>query len=383
MRIGVNLRYLQKNITGIERTTLELLKALDDIPCDHTFVGYITERPFVSPQAERELRALHRLELRRTRLGREDIFFRLVWDLFGVSRQAKRDRVDLFWGPSFCLPFFLHCPGIVTIYDLAYVHFPAAFGRVTRLFHRTVTPSSARRAQAILTISENSRQDIVRVLGVSGERVHVIPLACSAQFHHLPENGSGQARVLQRHGIHYPFWLTVSQISPRKNLSHLVRVYARLRRERQILHQLVLVGKNGWLYKEVYATVQREEVQAGVIFTGGIPDADLVTLYNAAELFVYPSLYEGFGLPVLEAMACGTPVVVSNDSSLPEVAGEAGVLVSPTDERELAEVLLHLAGDPARRAELSQRGLARAAQFNWECSAHGILKVFRQVAGLS
>lgn len=383
MRIGVNLRYLQKNITGIERATLELLKTLDCLPGDHSFLGYVTGRPFVSAQAERELLSCQRLEWRRTRLWREDIFFRLAWDLFSVGWQAARDRVDLFWGPSFSLPFPLPCPGVVTIYDLAFSHFPATFDRVTCLFHRTVTPSSARRADAILTISESSKQDIVRALGVSRERVHVIPLACNQQFRRLSECEPGQSKTLQRYGIRRPFWLTVSQISPRKNLAHLVRVYARLHRERQIPHQLVLVGKNGWLCEEVYATVRREEVQAEVIFTGGVPDADLVALYNAAELFVYPSLYEGFGLPVLEAMACGTPVAVSNSSSLPEVVGEAGVLVSPKDEQELAEALWRLAGDPAWRAELSQRGLAQAAQFSWERSAHRILEVFRQVTASS
>jgi glycosyltransferase involved in cell wall biosynthesis len=160
-----------------------------------------------------------------------------------------------------------------------------------------------------------------------------------------------------------------------------VRVFAWLRRERQVSHQLVLAGGNGWLCEDVYSTVQKEGVEDAVVFTGRIPDEELIELYNAAELFVYPSLYEGFGLPVLEAMACGAPVVVSNSSSLPEVVGDAGVLVSPTNDRDLGEAILELSRNPARRAELSERGKARAAQFSWKRSAEVVLDVFRRSAG--
>ena len=379
MRIGVNLRYLQKNITGVERATLELLKVLTRLPGDHSFIGYITDRPFVSDQTYRDLLSCPRLELRQAHLWHEDILSRLLWDLFGVGQHAKRDNVDLFWGPSFSLPFFLPCPGVVTIYDVAFLHLPLSYDRITRWFHQIVTPSSARRAQAILTISECSKNDIQTHMAVPEKRIHVIQLACSQQFRPTPQTGREQADVLQKYGIRSPFWLTVSQISPRKNLSHLVRVYASLLRERRVSQQLVLVGKNGWLFEDVYAVVRDEGVENDVVFTKAVSDPDLVVLYNAAELFLYPSLYEGFGLPVLEAMSCGVPVITSNTSSLPEVIGDAGVMLPPTDIQAWVDAICELSSNPESREILRKHGSKRAEQFNWERSAQSMLEIFRKV----
>jgi glycosyltransferase involved in cell wall biosynthesis len=365
MRIGVNLRYLQKRISGIERTILELVKRLADTEEADQVVGYITNSGFVSTDVERELRACPTLELKTTRLLRDDSLFRLLWDVRGVGHRASADALDVFWGPSFSLPHLSDPPGVVTVYDLAFMRFPNAFDWRTRLWHRMITTRSARRAAAVMTISENSRRDIVRYLGVPVDRVHVVPLACDEQFRQVPLGDAVSEAVLERLGVRRPFLLTVSQISRRKNLAHLVRVYAELRRDRKTSHQLVLAGANGWLCGGVHEAVRRERMEAHIVFAGAVSDQELLLLYNAADVLVYPSLYEGFGLPVLEAMACGLPVIASDASSLPEVVADAGILVPPVDGAALGAAILRVSEDRGFHAELSGRGLERAAQFSW------------------
>lgn len=379
MRIGTNIRYLQKHFTGIERATLELICAISRLTNQHQLIGYVTGPGFVSADAERDLEGCTHLELKQVPPLRNDVLFRLLWDLMAVGQQASRDQVDLFWGTSFSLPFRLKAPGVVTIYDTSFIHYPEAFDRVSRLWHRLITPSSAHRACAVLTISESSKQDIVRFLRVPPERVHIIPLAAGSQFRPQPEQQAEQATTLRHYGIRAPFLLSVSQISPRKNLVRLVNVYAAMCKEHNFQHQLVLVGKNGWLYQEVYDAVQQAGLASNVIFTGGVSDAELVHLYNTAALFVYPSLYEGFGLPVLEAMACGLPVITANTSSLPEVVGDAGILVAPTDERALAGAINQVWQSDELRRDLRGRGLARATAFSWEQSGQRVLTVFEQI----
>jgi glycosyltransferase involved in cell wall biosynthesis len=219
----------------------------------------------------------------------------------------------------------------------------------------------------IIAPSEWTRREITSRLGIRDERIRVIYEAAREEMRpRLPEECRG---VLERHGVRRPYLLYVGTIEPRKNLATLIRAYEELRRATRHRPQLVLCGGRGWLDEEVFRLVEEMRLQDVVRFTGDVEDGDLPALYSAAEVFVYPSLYEGFGLPPLEAMACGSPVVVSNTSSLPEVVGEAGLMVGPREARELASVLARLLDDPPLRQRLSRAGLERAARFSWERAA--------------
>ncbi|MEL7571130.1 MAG: glycosyltransferase family 1 protein [Eubacteriaceae bacterium] len=192
----------------------------------------------------------------------------------------------------------------------------------------------------------------------------------------MPENKNVFQKILNYYGINAPYILTVSQISPRKNLDTLINAFALLKKNPSFLHKLVIVGNNGWLYSSIYEIVKREGLANEVIFTGVIPDNDLIAIYNMADLFIFPSLYEGFGLPVLEAMSCGLPVICSNTSSLPEVVGNAGILFPPKDIYSLVNAVLGLLENPWLYKDLRERGLIKASEYSWEFTAKQIIKIF-------
>jgi glycosyltransferase involved in cell wall biosynthesis len=209
--------------------------------------------------------------------------------------------------------------------------------------------------------------------------VSVIPLA--AGRHYRPLDEAEIYPALKRHHIEFPYILYVGSIEPRKNLPRLLVAYAHLRRRGSTRWRLVVAGPRKWKSGPVYDAVARLELAEHVHFAGFVPEADLPALYNGADLFAFPSLYEGFGLPVLEAMACGTPVVTANTSSLPEVAGAAALLVDPSDVEEIAGALRRVLEDPALARDLRERGLARAAQFSWERTARATVAVYEKVLG--
>lgn len=377
MKVVINLRYLQRSTSGIERLILEMITALAKEAPDLVLDGYVTDQPFKEQGIARRLRSTSGLRIHRQRLFLENALSRLWFDAVLLGRIAERKRADVVWGPSFSVPLFGRTPSVVTIYDVAYHYFPHSYDRLTRLWHRVITPRAARKASVVVTTSEHSSKDICRLYGVAPEKVVVIPGAAGSQF--KVATNPPDTSVLDRFGITAPFFLTVSLISPRKNLEHLIRSYTVARRN-GLKSMLVLIGRNGWLSESVYEAAAHSGYRDSIIFTGALSDTDLLELYHQAIGFVYPSLYEGFGLPILEAMACGTPVIASNSSSLPEVAGDAAILVSPSDEKELAEAMIRLEGTPDLGRALRQQGLDQAARFSWEASASQLADVLRRLA---
>ena len=246
---------------------------------------------------------------------------------------------------------------------------------------RLTVRHTARKSAQIITVSEYSRDDILKTYGVSGERITVIPEA--APNHFVPvEDERELQRVRDTYGIKGEYILSVGSIQPRKNLARLITAYKNLHDERPgvKLPKLVLVGKKGWLYDETLRAIAESGVGEQILLTGYVLETDLPTLYSGAICFVYPSYFEGFGLPPLEAMKCGAPVIVGNQTSLPEVVGDAGLMVNPFDEVEIASTLARLIDDPGLRDELRLKGLKRAAEFSWLNTAKRTLQVYMQVA---
>jgi glycosyltransferase involved in cell wall biosynthesis len=259
--------------------------------------------------------------------------------------------------------------------------FPQYHYGLRLLSMRPFIPLAARRAAAIIAVSSVTKEDIVRILRVPPEKVHVIHEAPAASFR--PIDKESARKVLHPHWtVPERFALYVGTIEPRKNLVRLLQAYARLRHGGAVPHKLVFVGQRGWKAAPVFKAVETLGLQDAVAFLGYVPRDVLVALYNLAEALVFPSLYEGFGLPVVEAMACGTPVITSRSGSLGEISDDAAEFVDPTSVESIAHALQCVLNDPARQAELRQRGLIHASRFSWEATARQTQALYRQVAGV-
>ena len=284
-----------------------------------------------------------------------------------------------------CGAALLHCtyvapprspvPTVVTVHDVSFVRFPEAFTLRDRALLGTAVPYSARRARAVITPSEHARREVVELLGIPEQRVHVTPEASGPEFR--PVAPAERAEALRRCGVDGPFVLALGNLQPRKNLRRLLDAWRRLR-EADLLegHRLVLAGGAHGKREPVARIVAEAGLGDSVLFPGYVPHADLPALYSGATAFVYPSIYEGFGLPVLEAMACGAPVACSNAASLPEVAGDAALLFDPLDSDAIAASLGALLADEGLRAALVARGCSRAAGFSWAACARRTLAAY-------
>lgn len=300
-----------------------------------------------------------------------------------VSRLLTIESVvgecDVFHGTNYAVPRGRTARLVVTIHDLTLLRHPhLGTGTLSRFVRRT--SRAATEAHRIIADSESTRRDIIDLLGVPANKLRVVYPGCDLRFQPMLRTAA-RAYVRDRHGLGDPYILHVGTLEPRKNLDTLVKAYARLRRERRIQHGLVLVGERGWKYESIFKLVDQLGLQDAVRCTGAVPAADLPALYNAADLFVYPSLYEGFGLPPLEALACGTPVITSSVSSLPEVVGDAALLVDPGDEEGLALAMAEVLGDGERRRHMRERGLEQARRFSWERCARETLAVYEEAMG--
>jgi len=304
---------------------------------------------------------------------------RALWEQAELPLDLVRRQVDLFHGPGFVVPLFGACPRIVTLHDMTFSLFPREHTFARRHYFNVMVPLSARAADIIIAISESTRTDLVRLLGVKPEKVRVIHLAAGEEF----RPGRDPDRLLQvrrKYGIERRMILYLGMIEPRKNLQRLVGAFARLKDLREECC-LVLAGSLGWGGNDLLRAVEAHGLKEEVILPGYLDDADLPALYSAAEVFVYPSLYEGFGIPVLEAMACGTPVITSKVSSMPEIAGDAAVLVDPLSVDDLAGALSRVLLNKNQQQQMSERGLQRSRQFTWERTARETLRAYRELAG--
>jgi glycosyltransferase involved in cell wall biosynthesis len=282
----------------------------------------------------------------------------------------------IFHATDHLLPPFRCLQSVFTLYDLTFLKFPEAHLPLNRWYSRVIVPRGLRAADAVIAISGCTKRDAVIAYGLPAERIRVIHLGVAARFRPVdPEVAAG---VRDRYHLPGSFILAVGTIEPRKNLIALLDAYRGLI-DRVVDLKLVIVGRRGWRADAFFERVRELGLENRVILPGFVPDEDLPAVYSSAEVLAFPSIYEGFGLPVLEAMACGTPVVCSNTSSLPEVAGEAAVLLAPDDVRGWEQALHQVVTDASLRLDLRQRGLAQAARFTWEATARQTQAVYEEV----
>ncbi|HLG53754.1 MAG TPA: glycosyltransferase family 1 protein [Vicinamibacterales bacterium] len=291
----------------------------------------------------------------------------------------RRERPDLYHAPHYVLPAGVRCRSVVTIHDCIHLMFPQYLpSRVAYAYARAQMWAAARRSDCILTVSDASKRDILNLFNVPPEKIVVIYNAIDAHFSVTPPE-EAVARVRERYQLDHKFVLYVGNIKPHKNLVRLIEAFAELRRGDLEDLKLLIIGDEISKLPALRRAVHRHKLHKHVRFLGYLPDDQLAVLYRLASVFVFPSLYEGFGLPPLEAMASGTPVVTSNVSSLPEVVGDAAVLVDPYDVDSIVDGLRQVLTDPARAAEMRRRGLDRAREFSWERSVAKTLAVYRHI----
>jgi len=370
MHVGLNaqLLTLRQNYrgAGINAYIFNVLRAIGELGLPHRFTVFLGERGFRDKN----------LELRYTQWPTHRPEARVVWEQLVLPTLLQHTGVDILHAMAFVIPLMARCPSVVTIYDLSFLRYPHAFRPFNRWYLRCFTPVSARRARRVIAISESTRQDVIRHLGVAPERVDVIHCGVDPSFHPLPASEVESFRL--EHHLFDPFVLFVGTLEPRKNVELLIRAYARWRGSCARAPKLVIVGAKGWYFETIFRTVASLGLDDIVLFPGYISTEQLPLWYNAAGLFVYPSLFEGFGLPVLEAMACGTPVICSNVSSLPEVAGDAAILVSPDDEVALADAMGAVWESSGLRDAMIERGLARARELTWTRAAAQTVQTYQR-----
>ena len=370
MHIAIDAHSVGTGLAGNETYAANLVEALAEVGGEHRYTVYVTR-----PEAEARFGGRWaNVEVRRTLPHTPLVRIPLT-----LSAELRRRPVDLLH-VQYTAPPLAPCPVVTTIHDLSFEHIPETFKRRSRVQLRLTVRATARRAAHVIAPSEFTRRDLVETYGLDPGRVTAIPLAVAPHFRRVADAGE-LGRVRARYGIGGEYVLAVGSIQPRKNLARLVRAYSALRRGRgrSNLPQLVLVGKKAWLYGDTLRAIEEENLGESVLLTGYVSEGDLPALYTGALLFAYPSFYEGFGLPPLEAMSCGAPVLTGNLTSLPEVVGDAGLTVDPFDTDALAEALARLIDDDALRADLSRRGLERARHFDWRDTARMTLQVYRRV----
>jgi glycosyltransferase involved in cell wall biosynthesis len=373
LRIAIDAHSVGTGLGGNESYATNLVEALAEIDAVNQYTLYVTRREAVDRFSHRWPNFSVRATLPHTPLIRIPLT---------LSAELRRHPVDVLH-VQFTAPPFAPCPVVVSIHDLSFEHLPQTFKKRARAQLRLTVRRSARKASQVVALSEHARSDILDTYGLKPEKVSVIPLAPPPHFGPVTDQGELQ-RVRQTYDIDSDYILSVGSIQPRKNLSRLIAAYSSLRRARPEgkLPKLVLVGKCAWLYDELLRTIKELGVCNSVILTGYVPEADLPALYSGALCFVYPSYFEGFGLPPLEAMKCGAAVIVGNRTSLPEVVGDAGMLVDPFSVDDIALAIEKVISDSKLRSHLRVKGLERAQLFDWRETARRTLAVYEKAANL-
>ncbi len=370
MRIAIDAHSVGAQLGGNESYALNLIEALAQIDSVNEYTLYVT----TAAACDRFQQRWPNFKVHRTLPHTPLIRIPLT-----LSAELRKHPVDVLH-VQFTAPPFCPCPVVVSIHDLSFEHLPQTFNRRSRTQLRLTVRHSARRATRILTLSEHTRRDVIDTYRIAPDKVTAIPLAAPAHFGPITYDKELQ-RVRHTYGIEGDYVLTVGSIQPRKNLVRLIKAYAALRGAHSSNRspKLVIVGKCAWLYDETLRALDDTGVRDSVVLTGYVPESDLPALYSGALCFVYPSYFEGFGLPPLEAMKCGAPVIVGNATSLPEVVGEAALKVDPFDVSAITAAMDQLMNNSELRRELSVKGQARAKMFDWNDTARRTLAVYEEV----
>jgi len=363
MRIGIDIHTIGAHQTGNETYIKNIVSNMND---DHDLYLYYTK---TNRENLPDWKANFKKISPHNSLLRIPVSFPLA---------LKRDKIDVAHF-QYVIPPVSPCPTVVMIHDISYEFFPEFFHPLSRKRMQLLIPYSARKSSHVLTVSEYSKQQIIKKYGIPEDKITVTYNGVSDNFRIINDQGYIDT-ILQRFSLTKPFILAVGNLQPRKNIERLVRVYANLKKLDKIEQDLVLVGKVDYKGHKIFDIIKDNNVEKFVKITGYVNDEELVALYNKADIFVYPSLYEGFGLPLIESMACGTPVITSNVSSLPEVAGEAALYIDPESDDDLEDQLLKLSANNDLKKLLVDKGIDQVKKFSWKKAAQDTTNIFEKIA---
>ncbi|HUX88881.1 MAG TPA: glycosyltransferase family 1 protein [Chloroflexota bacterium] len=381
-RLGLNALFLHFPFSGTGRYVGQLIAGIDQF-VEPVLIG---ARAFPPDPSVVSARPVQLLQSPFDRLPRS--LAKIWFEQVALPSAATRSRVDLVHYPYFAAPVWRRQPTVVTVHDLVPIVRPEYRRTAGQRLYTALVSRGVQAADRILTDSWASAGDLQRLLGVSKAKIRVIPLAVDARFRPLAtsEEADWARRVLATHEVDGPYVLYLGGLDRRKNVERLIEAFAALKRDRNVPHQLLIVGAlraGEPFFYDPRPDLARLGIAGSVRFLGAVGDDDVRALHCCADAFVFPSLYEGFGLPPLEALACGAPVVCSLASSLPEVVGEAGLLFDPTDPLALADTLGRVLTDSALREDLRRRGPVQAAAFRWDTTVAATAQVYLEVAELA
>jgi glycosyltransferase involved in cell wall biosynthesis len=364
MRVGIDARLVYYSQAGIGQYILHLVDGLSKVD---------TQNEYVLLQSRKDdTTILERPNFRRVSLWTPS-HHRL--ERYSMNVELVRLGLDVLHSPDFIPPHRPSCRSVITVHDLGFLLYPHFLTKESARYYGHID-QAVRWTDHIISVSESTKRDTVQHLGVPEDKITVVHEAANPIFRPIDRN-QAREEVRNRHGVDGPYILFVSTIEPRKNVPTLIRAVWQLMESYKEEVHLVLAGGKGWLFEDAFAVVEALKMDRRVHFVGRVSSEDLLSLYNAAELLAHPAFYEGFGLPPLEAMACGLPVVVSNVASLPEVVGDAGLLVDPHNVDELTVAMWRVLTEDKLRHEMREKGLRQAGRFSWERAARETLDIYR------
>jgi glycosyltransferase involved in cell wall biosynthesis len=368
MNIGINMMVVPSARTGIGTYAVNLVEQLLKLDGENRYFIFITgDLPLENVNSERH----HIINV----CQNKSWIRRILAEQFILPFLVKKYKIDLLHSVAFSCPAIKLCKSVLTIHDLAYRVFPETVLKSRRIYYNLMFPLYAAISDKIITVSENTKKDVIRYFHIPEDRINTVLLGVSGQLRQ--EDSIDTRTVLSGLGITGEYLLYIGSLEPRKNLVRLLQAFALVREEVNI--KMVIVGPKGWMYDDIFSSAAATKHKEDIIFTGRVEDADLPKLYSQTNAFIFPSLYEGFGLPALDAMACGAPVIASDTSSLREVCGDTAVYVDPFEVESISESILMLLKDDRRREELKLKGLERSRQFSWEKTARMTLEVYKEV----
>jgi len=375
MRIAIDGSLLSGEMSGVELSILGLAGGLACVATDDRVLMYVG-RKFQHPSLPAGC-----VKLRRAAGAGPCRIRRIIWQQTALPFYVRAEQADVFHGPGYVLPVLGHVPSVVTVYDVIALTRPELCKKSNVAHYRRVVPRSVRKARLVIVPTRAVAAQLVSALGTSEHKIRVIPCGIDSRF--KPASDREKRELRDSLGLPGKYILFVGNLEPKKNLESLIQAFFAAKVNKALPHKLVLAGKLAWKYEPILKLIASLGLDDEVLLPGYVPQEHLPALYSAADMFVFPSLIEGFGIPPLEAMACGTPAIVSKDPALVETTGGAAVEVEGTDLAGLREAIESVAGDKSLRARLVENGRARAAQFSWVSSARATLDAYHEAYSIA
>lgn len=365
MRIGIAARGLIEKSGGVREYIENMAKTLPKIDSGNEYFIYYNSPKSIGLSPSAKERVIN-------------IKNKILWDYVFLPRAALRDKIDIMLFTKNIVPFSANLKSVVVNYDFVYFMDDLnEYGFFDQLYMRNIIPMSVKKADVVISISENTKQDIIKYTGVRGEKIKVIPLAASDRYKIIDDKVLLDY-VRGKYSLYEPFIFHSGSLSPRKNIARLIKAFYSI--HENIPHNLIFTAGKSWKDRKITRLIKSLKLDNRIIKLGHIPEKFMPCVYNLADLYVYPSLYEGFGLPLLEAMSCGCPVITSNTSSMPEVARDAALLINPLKTDELANAMKNVIENIELRNTLIRKGFENVRIFNWERTARETVKVFNGIA---